>query len=139
VCSGSTSSDVVTVAPGCVRAVLDACFRSFGAGTVDVLSVNGHVQTINTATGRPDHPCLVTVTTDRVCLRIHALERNELAAKIKELLGFDVVISNQPPAYRDGGIRPRRLKQSTGEWSRKAEAFRRTLVGCAAAGDAERH
>ena len=45
--------------------------------------------------------------------RIFTLERNELAAKIKELLGIDVVISNQPPAYRDGGIRPRRLKQST--------------------------
>jgi restriction system protein len=46
-------------------AILDACFRSCGAETVDVLSVNGHVQTINPATGRPDHPCLVTVTTDR--------------------------------------------------------------------------
>ena len=48
-----------------ILAVLDACFRSCGAKTVDVLSVNGHVQTINPATGRPDHPCLVTVTTDR--------------------------------------------------------------------------
>src|SRR4029078_527735 len=38
--------------------------------------------------------------------RIFTLERNQLAAKIKELLGIDVVISNQPPAYRDGGIRP---------------------------------
>ena len=35
------------------------------ADTIDVVSVNGHVQTIDPATGRPDHPCLVTVTTDR--------------------------------------------------------------------------
>jgi restriction system protein len=48
-----------------VLASLDACFRSTGSDTVDVLSVNGHVQTIDPATGQPDHPCLVTVTTDR--------------------------------------------------------------------------
>lgn len=48
-----------------VLAALDACFRSFGAETIDVVSINGHVQTINPATGKPDHPCLVTVTTDR--------------------------------------------------------------------------
>ena len=257
-----------------VLAILDTCFRSFDAAAVDVASINGHVQTIDPATGRPDHPCLITVTTDRAtfeeldlqhpkldpkaCLRklgaeisphphalehidpivnfdmtkyriaygpeelakldhkmdllqmnpyeferlvqelfakmgydtwrtqssrddgidaiatrsdphmpvecivqakryrgavspkdiqalmgamaekptathgylvttswlsprsrqrargqrIFTLERNQLAAKIKELLGIDVVISNQPPAYRDGGIRPRRQNRS---------------------------
>jgi restriction system protein len=49
-----------------VLAAVDVCFRSIGADTVDVVSVNGHVQTIDPATGQPDHPCLVTVTTDRV-------------------------------------------------------------------------
>jgi restriction system protein len=47
-----------------VLAVLHTCFRSTGSDTVDAISVNVHVQTINPATGRPDHPCLITVTTD---------------------------------------------------------------------------
>jgi restriction system protein len=45
-------------------------------------------------------------------LRIHTIERNQLAAMIKGLLGIDIVISNEPPAYRDGGTRPRRQQQS---------------------------
>jgi restriction system protein len=259
-----------------VLAVLNACFRCVEAETVDVVSVNGHVRTIDPATGKPDHPCLVTVTTDRTTfgeldlrhpkldpkaclrklgaeisphphalehinpivdfdmaqyriaygpeelakldrkmdllqmnpyeferlvrdlfakmgydtwrtqssrddgidavatrsdphmpvecivqakryrgavstkdvqalmgamaekptathgylvttsglsprsrqrarsLRIHTIERNQLAAMIKQLLGVDVVISNQPPAYRDGGSRPQRQRQSPG-------------------------
>jgi hypothetical protein len=28
------------------------------------------------------------------------------------LLGIDIVISNEPPAYRDGGARPRRQQES---------------------------
>ena len=271
-------AEIATIYAGLVAqlvlAVLDACFRSIGSDTLDVVSVNGHVQTINPATGRPDHPCLVTVTTDRATfnqldlrhprldpkaclrelgaelsphphdlehinpivdfdtakyriaygpealtkldhrmdllqmnpyeferlvrdlfaqmgydtwrtqssrddgidavatksdphmpvecivqakryrgavsprdvqalmgamaekptathgylvttswlsprsrqrarsLRIHTIERNQLAAMIKELLGIDIVISNEPPAYRDGGARPRRQQQS---------------------------
>jgi restriction system protein len=271
-------TEIATIYSGLVAqlvlAVLDACFRSVGSDTLDIVSVNGHVQTINPATGRPDHPCLVTVTTDRATfneldlrhskldpkaclrrlgaelsphphdlehvnpivdidmakyriaygpealtkldhrmdlleinpyeferlvrdlfaemgydtwrtqssrddgidavatksdphmpvecivqakryrgavsprdvqalmgamaekptathgylvttswlsprsrqrarsLRIHTIERNQLAAMIKELLGIDIVISNEPPAYRDGGARPRRQQQS---------------------------
>ncbi|MCY7343486.1 MAG: restriction endonuclease [Pseudonocardia sp.] len=32
--------------------------------------------------------------------RIHTIERNQLASMIKDLLGFDVVISNTPPSSR---------------------------------------
>lgn len=46
-------------------AVLDACFRGFGPEVVDAVSVNGHVRTTDPATGRPDHPCLITVSADR--------------------------------------------------------------------------
>ncbi|WP_344253256.1 restriction endonuclease [Pseudonocardia hydrocarbonoxydans] len=35
--------------------------------------------------------------------RIHTIERNQLAAMIKDLLGFDVVISNTPPPGRSRG------------------------------------
>lgn len=30
--------------------------------------------------------------------RIHTIERNQLASMIKELLGYDVLISNSPPS-----------------------------------------
>lgn len=46
-------------------AVLDACFRGIGAEILDAMSVNGHVRTIDPATGRPAHPCLITLSTDR--------------------------------------------------------------------------
>ncbi|GAA1195130.1 hypothetical protein GCM10009608_33220 [Pseudonocardia alaniniphila] len=48
-----------------ILAVLDGCFRGISPESVDAISVNGHVRTTDPATGRPDHPCLVTVTTDR--------------------------------------------------------------------------
>ena len=48
-----------------VLAALDRCFRSIDSHVVDVLSLNGHVHTVDPATGQPDHPCLITVTTDR--------------------------------------------------------------------------
>jgi len=44
-------------------------------------------------------------------LRIHTIERNQLAALVKDLLGIDIVISNEPPAYREGGARPRRQQR----------------------------
>jgi hypothetical protein len=43
--------------------------------------------------------------------RIHTIERNQLAAMVKDLLGFDIVISNALPAYQDGASRPRRRQQ----------------------------
>ena len=64
-----------------ILAVLNSCFRSMGAETVDVVSVNGHVQTINPATGRPDHPCLVTVTTDRATFAELDLQHPKLDPK----------------------------------------------------------
>lgn len=48
-----------------VLAVLDACFRATPSGIVAAVSVNGHVRTTDPATGRPDHPCLITVSADR--------------------------------------------------------------------------
>lgn len=63
-------------------AVLDACFRSFESEIVDVVSVNGHVRTTDPATGRPDHPCLITVSTDRstfAALDLHHPKLNSVA------------------------------------------------------------
>ena len=48
-----------------VLATLDRCSRSIDSHVVDVMSVNGHVHTVDPATGQPDHPCLITVTTDQ--------------------------------------------------------------------------
>lgn len=45
--------------------MLDACFRATPFEIVDAVSVNGHVRTTDPATGRPTHPCLITVSADR--------------------------------------------------------------------------
>lgn len=46
-------------------AVMHACFQALDPGLVDTITFNGHVQTTDTATGRPAHPCLITVTAAR--------------------------------------------------------------------------
>jgi restriction system protein len=46
-------------------AALDGCFRGFPPETVDAITINGRVPTVDPATGRPDRPCLITVTTSR--------------------------------------------------------------------------
>jgi hypothetical protein len=43
------------------------------------------------------------------------MERNELAALVKNLLGIDIVISNTPPSYREGGTRPLRQQRHPDE------------------------
>jgi restriction system protein len=48
-----------------VLAVIDTTFRAIAAESVDVVSINGHVRTVDPATGKAHHPCLITVTTDR--------------------------------------------------------------------------
>jgi restriction system protein len=48
-------------------------------------------------------------------LRIHTMERNELAALVKDLLGIDIVISNTPPSYRERGTRPLRQQRHPDE------------------------
>jgi hypothetical protein len=48
-------------------------------------------------------------------LRIHTIERNQLASMIKDLLGVDVVISNQPPAeHGHKATPPHRSRSSRG-------------------------
>lgn len=59
-------------------AVLDACFRGFGPEVVDAVSVNGHVRTIDPATGRPNHPCLITVSADRSMFAVLDLHHQKL-------------------------------------------------------------
>ena len=46
-------------------AVLTTCFCAFPPELVDTVTVNGHISATDPATGRPAHPCLVTVTTAR--------------------------------------------------------------------------
>ena len=66
---GRTSRDAADIYASflaqAVLGVLDAVFRAFDPAVIDVISINGHVNTIDPAKGRPAHPCLITVTTDR--------------------------------------------------------------------------
>lgn len=64
-----------------VLAVLDACFRATPADIVDAVSVNGHVRTTDPATGRPDHPCLITVSADRATFTSLELQHPKLDPK----------------------------------------------------------
>ena len=44
---------------------LDGLFRGIPSTVLDTITINGHVPTIDPATGRPALPCLITVTTGR--------------------------------------------------------------------------
>ncbi|MCY7342056.1 MAG: restriction endonuclease, partial [Pseudonocardia sp.] len=64
-----------------ILAVLDACFRATTGDLVDAVSVNGHVRTTDPATGRPDHPCLITVSADRATFENLELQHPKLDPK----------------------------------------------------------
>ena len=46
-------------------AVLNGCFQAFTADLLDSVVLNGHVRSVDPATGQPIRPCLVSVTTNR--------------------------------------------------------------------------
>jgi restriction system protein len=62
-------------------AVLAICFRAFPPGLVDAVTVNGHITATDPATGRPAHPCLVTVTAARSTFAELHLDNPELDAR----------------------------------------------------------
>ena len=62
-------------------AVLAVCFRAFPPGLVDAVTVNGHITATDPATGRPAHPCLVTVTAARSTFAELHLDNPELDAR----------------------------------------------------------
>ena len=62
-------------------AVLATGFRAFPPGLVDAVTVNGHISATDPATGRPAHPCLVTVTAARSTFAELHLDNPELDAR----------------------------------------------------------
>lgn len=76
-------------------AVTHVCFRSFDRSLVDTVTINGHVRTIDPATGRADHPCLVTVTASRVTFEDLVLDEARLKPK-KCLAALGAELSPHP-------------------------------------------
>jgi len=72
-------------------AVTHACFRSLDRDLVETVTLNGHVRTIDPATGRPDHPCLITVTAGRHTFEKLVLDHERLEpAKCLAALGAEL-------------------------------------------------
>jgi restriction system protein len=84
-------------------AVMDACFRALDAALVDMLTLNGHVPTIDPATGRPDRPCVITVTASRSTFEELALDNERLSpSKCLTALGAEM----SPHPYELESIKP---------------------------------
>jgi restriction system protein len=75
-----------------LRAMRDA-FRIEPAEIIDEVMVNGHVSTRNKATGRPEHPCLVSVSAGRGDFSELVLDQLDAATCLKHL---DAMVSNNP-------------------------------------------
>jgi restriction system protein len=84
-------------------AVLATCFRAFPPGLVDAVTVNGHITATDPATGRPAHPCLVTVTAARSTFAELHLDNAELdARRCVAFLGAEI----SPHPYRLEPVQP---------------------------------
>ena len=84
-------------------AVLATCFRAFPPGLVDAVTVNGHITATDPATGRPAHPCLVTVTAARSTFAELHLDNPELdARRCVAFLGAEI----SPHPYRLEPVQP---------------------------------
>ena len=86
-----------------VLAGMLACFRATEGDLVDLVTANGHVRTIDPATGRPDFPCLVTVTASRETFDGLVLDSDRLKpASCLAALGAEL----SPHPYEMEGVRP---------------------------------
>jgi restriction system protein len=86
-----------------VLAGMLACFRATEGHLVDLVTANGHVRTIDPATGRPDFPCLVTVTASRETFDGLVLDNDRLnPASCLAALGAEL----SPHPYEMEGVRP---------------------------------
>jgi restriction system protein len=86
-----------------VLASMLACFRATEGDLVDLVTANGHVRTIDPATGRPDFPCLVTVTAGRETFDSLVLDSDRLnPAACLAALGAEL----SPHPYEMEGVRP---------------------------------
>jgi restriction system protein len=84
-------------------AVLAICFRAFPPGLVDAVTVNGHITATDPATGRPAHPCLVTVTAARSTFAELHLDNPELdARRCVAFLGAEI----SPHPYQLAPVQP---------------------------------
>jgi restriction system protein len=59
-------------------AVMHACFQALDPELVETITFNGHVQTTDTATDRPAHPCLITITAARATFAELRLDHEKL-------------------------------------------------------------
>lgn len=86
-----------------VLAGMLACFRATEGNLVDLVTANGHVRTIDPATGRPVFPCLVTVTASREMFGGLVLDSDRLnPAACLAALGAEI----SPHPYEMEGVRP---------------------------------
>ncbi len=79
--AGDAAELYATLIAQLILAMLDACFRGIAADVVDAVSINGHVRTTDPATGRPAHPCLITVSADRATHESLDLQHHKLDPK----------------------------------------------------------
>lgn len=59
-------------------AMMHGCFRALDGELLDLVTLNGHVPTIDPATGRPAHPCVITVTASRGIFERLVLDNDRL-------------------------------------------------------------
>ena len=92
-------------------------FEADRAGLVETIVFNGHVETVNAATGKTERPCLVTVRTTRDAFLDRDFARIDAEAC---LLDLSAGLSKSPPSCSRSG----RCWSST--WSTRASWRRPT-------------
>ena len=86
-----------------VLAGMLACFRATNDDLVDLVTANGHVRTVDPATGRPVYPCLITVTAGREIFDGLVLDSERLIpGACLAALGAEI----SPHPYEMEGVRP---------------------------------
>jgi restriction system protein len=86
-----------------VLAGMLTCFRSTNDDLVDLVTANGHVRTVDPATGRPVFPCLITVTASREIFDGLVLDSERLnPGACLAALGAEL----SPHPYEMEGVRP---------------------------------
>jgi restriction system protein len=84
-------------------AVMHACFQALGEDLIETITLNGHVRTTDTATGRNAHPCLITITAARPTFDELRLDHEKLdPAECLRFLGAEL----SPHPYARTHIEP---------------------------------
>ncbi|MFB9741012.1 restriction endonuclease [Pseudonocardia sulfidoxydans] len=74
-----------------VLAAMHVCLRATSSKTVDLITLNGHVPTVDSATGRAIRPCVVTITSSRSTFADLVLDSDRLKpAECLQYLGAEL-------------------------------------------------